>query len=60
MGQIKSAVAHAILNIEDGEDIIKQVDMEIKEGRLFPHVPLSKEKMFIRLKEIKREFKKIK
>ncbi len=58
MGQIKSAVAHAILNIEDGEDIIKQVDMEIKEGRLFPHGPLSKGEMFKRLKEIKRELRK--
>jgi len=60
IGQIKSAAAHAILNIGDCEDIIKQVDIEIREGKLFPFGPLSKEEMLQKLEEIKTEFKKIK
>jgi len=60
MGQIKSAVVHAILSIEDCENIIKQVDVEIHRGRLFPYGPLSKEGMLKRLEGIKNEFKNIK
>lgn len=60
IGQIKSAVVHAILNRGNGEYIIKQVDVEIKEGKLFPYGPLSKEEMLKRLEEINRKFKKIK
>jgi len=60
IGQIKSALTHGILNIGDCENLIKQVDVEIKEGKLFPYGPLSKEEMLKRLEGIKREFRRIK
>jgi hypothetical protein len=60
IGQIKSAATHGILNVGDCDNLIKQVDVEIKEGKLFPYGPLSKEEMLKRLEGIKREFKRIK